>query len=287
MMEQDSNLLISRSTPVGLLSGLLTLVCLASSTGKLIVTTQDTNQLSNKSLPLLNSDNTVTVKPVHNAPLAHTDCTDPHISLHTLTSDDGPALLTVSGAGVADARMTSLPCGVHLTSQPGSVVSAVLLEHSPCDGGVFVLLWDNATHRSWDVCSVWHAPGPDFMATSNVVNVSVELIGVSNYFDFTIHVRAMEKPRGELEMRYLTATEGKCLCLCLSQRVIIIIINLIYIAQFDTNGILTALYIVITYIQMQYVHVCTYAEQSYKYTYTCLHIHTYTVTCTNIHLPTY
>ena len=34
-----------------------------------------------------------------------------------------------------------------------------------------------------------------------------------------------------------------------------IIINLIYIAQFDTNGILTALYIVITYIQMQYVHV--------------------------------
>ena len=68
---------------------------------------------------------------------------------------------------------------------------------------------------------------------------------------------------------------------------IIIIINLIYIAQFDTNGILTALYIVITYIQMQYVHLCTYAEQSYKYTYTCLHIHTYTVTCTNIHLPTY
>ena len=37
--------------------------------------------------------------------------------------------------------------------------------------------------------------------------------------------------------------------------IIIIIINLIYIAQFDTDGILTALYIVITYIQMQYVHV--------------------------------
>ena len=69
--------------------------------------------------------------------------------------------------------------------------------------------------------------------------------------------------------------------------IIIIIINLIYIAQFDTNGILTVLYIVITYIQMQYVHVCTYAKQSYKYIYTCLHIHTYTVTCTNIHLLTY
>ena len=37
--------------------------------------------------------------------------------------------------------------------------------------------------------------------------------------------------------------------------IIIIIINLVYIAQFDTNGILIALYIVITYIQMQYVHV--------------------------------
>ena len=54
--------------------------------------------------------------------------------------------------------------------------------------------------------------------------------------------------------------------------IIIIIINLIYIAQFDTNGILTSLYIVITYIQMQYVHIWTYMKQSYKYTYTCLHI---------------
>ena len=32
-------------------------------------------------------------------------------------------------------------------------------------------------------------------------------------------------------------------------------INLIYIAQFDTNGTLTALYIAIKYIQMQYVHI--------------------------------
>ena len=40
-----------------------------------------------------------------------------------------------------------------------------------------------------------------------------------------------------------------------NNNIIIIIINIIYIDQFDTNGILTALYIVITYIQMQYVHV--------------------------------
>ena len=69
--------------------------------------------------------------------------------------------------------------------------------------------------------------------------------------------------------------------------IIKIIINIIYIAQFDTNGILTVLYIVITYIQMQYVHVWTYMKQSYKYTYTCLHISKYTVTCTNIYLPKY
>ena len=36
--------------------------------------------------------------------------------------------------------------------------------------------------------------------------------------------------------------------------IIIIIKNLIYIAQFDTNGILIALYLAIQYIQMQYVH---------------------------------
>ena len=35
----------------------------------------------------------------------------------------------------------------------------------------------------------------------------------------------------------------------------IIVIYLIYIAQFDTNGNLTALYIVITYTQMQYVYI--------------------------------
>ena len=34
-----------------------------------------------------------------------------------------------------------------------------------------------------------------------------------------------------------------------------IIKNLIYIAQFDTNGVLTALYIIIQYIQMRYVHI--------------------------------
>ena len=37
--------------------------------------------------------------------------------------------------------------------------------------------------------------------------------------------------------------------------IMMMIISLIYIAQFDTNLILTAMYIVKTYIQMQYVHI--------------------------------
>ena len=43
--------------------------------------------------------------------------------------------------------------------------------------------------------------------------------------------------------------------------IIIIIINLIYVAQFDTSGILAELYIVITYIQNA-VQTCPY---SYNY----------------------
>ena len=54
--------------------------------------------------------------------------------------------------------------------------------------------------------------------------------------------------------------------------IIIIIINLIYIAQFDTNCILTALYIVIMNIHETIISI---------------HRDTYTVTCTNRYLPTY
>ena len=52
--------------------------------------------------------------------------------------------------------------------------------------------------------------------------------------------------------------------------IIIIIMNPFYIAQFDTNGIFTALHIVIMYIQTQYMHIWTYMKQSYSYTYTSL-----------------
>ena len=62
-------------------------------------------------------------------------------------------------------------------------------------------------------------------------------------------------------------------------------INLIYIAQFDINGILTALCIVIKYIQTQYTHIMwIYMKQSCSYMCTCLHIYTFTDTPTNMHL---
>ena len=58
----------------------------------------------------------------------------------------------------------------------------------------------------------------------------------------------------------------------------IIIINLIHI--FDTSGILTALYIVIKYIQMQDMHIWTYMKLScpytlYMFTHIYIHRHTY------------
>ena len=106
--------------------------------------------------------------------------------------------------------VTTQPCAVNLTSRAGKSISAVLLEHSPCAGGVFVLLWDKVRHRRWDVCSTWHAPGPAFMTSSTVVEIIVELNDVSDPCDFNISAKAVVKPpEKELELRYLSATEGK------------------------------------------------------------------------------
>ena len=73
-----------------------------------------------------------------------------------------------------------------------------------------MLLWDKVTHRRWDVCSTWHAPGPAFMTSSTAVEIIVELNDVSGPCDFNISVMVVVKPKKrELELRYLSATEGK------------------------------------------------------------------------------
>ena len=157
----------------------------------------------------------VTVTSQSNGSLhAITNCTHPSVSLDMLADGDRDILLTFSAVGDVSARhLTPLTCSVHLTSQPRYVISAVLLEHSLCGGdgdGVFVLLWNKAKRRSWDVCSVGQAPGPDFQASSNVADLSIEWIKVLHPFNLNISIRAMEKlHKGQLESRYLSATEGE------------------------------------------------------------------------------
>ena len=56
------------------------------------------------------------------------------------------------------------------------------------------------------------------------------------------------------------------------QILILIIINLIYIAQFNTKGILTALYIVIKYMQMQYMDI--HETIMFIHIYMSTHMHT-------------
>ena len=69
--------------------------------------------------------------------------------------------------------------------------------------------------------------------------------------------------------------------------IIIIIISLIYIVQFNTNGILTVLYIVITYIQMQFcahmnIHETIIFIHMYMSTHKHIHRHMYKYISTNI-----
>ena len=139
------------------------------------------------------------------------NCTHTSATLTTLRKDSRAVSLNFSAYPAYDVlSVTSLTCKAYLTTQPRYVISAVLLEHSPCGGGVHVVLRDDAHRRRWDVCSTWHAPGPDFMASSNVAEVTVILSDVTDPCDFTIHVSAMKKPkRGDLEVRYLSVTEGK------------------------------------------------------------------------------
>ena len=63
--------------------------------------------------------------------------------------------------------------------------------------------------------------------------------------------------------------------------IMLMIINLIYIAQFDTNSILTALYIVMKYKQMHYMHLLINMNK-HSYTDTGILIYTYLRTYTHI-----
>ena len=173
---------------------------------------QDTDQFTSKSRPIDKFEpQVVQEQPNGSGSVAvHTNCTNPFITLSTEANQDRTLLLTFSVLRSPDGiQRKPLACLAHLTSPPPYVISAVLLEHSACGGGVFVLLWDAKRRQRWDVCSSWHAPGPDFIASSGTAAVSIEARDLSDRCDFTIGVKATDMPSaGGLEVRSLSATEG-------------------------------------------------------------------------------
>ena len=188
---------------VGLLTGSL---ALTAGVGEKVVTTQDSDDVNTTSLPL---EDFVREKERPSGLYAHINCTESSFSFTTVTKDGGILLMFSASEGRRAAHMTSLICKAHMASQPAYVISAVLSEHSPCGGGIFALLWDNTTRTSWDICSAWHALGPDFLTSSNVIDISVELADVTYPCSFSISVRpTLNISKGELELIYLSSTEG-------------------------------------------------------------------------------
>ena len=148
-----------------------------------------------------------------------TDCTNPYLSLTTSTLDKGK-LLTFTSNGDRDLKARkSHACQVYLTSHVHSVIWAVLLEHNWCGGGVLLLLWEGTKYRRWNVCSVWHSPGPDMLTSINVVGVTIELNDIIEPLKFTLYVRAVKPtPQGQLELHFLSAKEGEFVFSCLTVR---------------------------------------------------------------------
>ena len=159
--------------------------------------TQDTHNITFKSQLVDRLGHNVTDSQPEDALRAVTNCTVPYASVNVLINDNRDIVLTFSVLKDDDRRhLTLLTCHIHLTSDPGYVISAVLLEHSDCGGGggVFVILRDSRQHRVWNVCSVWRAPGPDMVTASNVADVSVEMTDNVSPFELAVSVRAVQKP---------------------------------------------------------------------------------------------
>ena len=176
-------------------------------------TSRQANQLIPKSQIVENSDAHFTEKQLDDFLNVNANCTSPYVSLDISVKDEGDILLVfstlISPEGV---YIQSLICTVHFVSAPRSVMSMVLLEHTLCNGGVIVVLSDTSRRRRWRVCSVLQAPGPDFLTSSNVADISVEVRDVTDLFQVTISVKAVEKPEeAELVLRHLSTKEGTIL----------------------------------------------------------------------------
>ena len=189
----------------------LTVICLMAIGSAKTVTSLYTSLSLARSQSLGSFDDIAAEKQENSSLGVLTNCSDSYVKIETLTNEDGSILLSFSVLHYyKPLYLTSQECTVHLTSQTPNVISVVLLEHSLCGGGVFLLLWDRARRKRWDVCSVWHAPGPDFVTSLNVVDVNVERVYVTDPCNFSVSVRAVEKlPTAETQTRYLSATEGR------------------------------------------------------------------------------
>ena len=169
------------------------------------------NQFIPKTHIVKNSDIQHTEKQFDDLLSASANCTSPYESLDISDEDEGDMLLTFSALMNPEGQyIKSLICRVHFVSAPRYVMSMVLLEHTLCHGDVIVVLSDTSRRRRWHVCSALQAPGPDFLTSSNVADITVEFRGVTDLFEVTISVMAVEKPeKGELVLRHLSAKEGK------------------------------------------------------------------------------
>ena len=171
------------------------------------------NHFIPKSQMVETSDAHFTDKQLEDLLNAKANCTSQYVSLDISVKDNGDILLVFSALINPEGEyLKSLICTVHFVSAPRSVMSMVLLEHTLCNGSVIVVLSDTSRRRRWHVCSALLAPGPDFLTSSNVADISVEFRDVNDLFEVTISVIAVEKPeKGELFLRHLSATEGTML----------------------------------------------------------------------------
>ena len=170
-------------------------------------TSRQSNHFIPKTQIVENSDSSLTKIQLN----VNTSCTSPYVFLDISVKDEGDTLLIFSALPSPEGEnIKSLICRVHFVSAPRSVMSMVLLEHTLCNGDVIVALSDTSRHRRWHVCSALQVPGPDFLTSSNVADISVEFRGVTDLFESTISVMAVEEPeKGELFLRHLSAKEGK------------------------------------------------------------------------------
>ena len=170
-------------------------------------TSRQSNHFIPKTQIVENSDASLTKIQLN----VNTSCTSPYVLLDISVKGEGDILLIFYALPNPEGEnIKSLICRVHFVSAPRYVMSMVLLEHTLCHGNVIVVLSDTSRRRRWHVCSAFHVPGPDFLTSSNVADVSIEFRDVTDLFEATISVMAVEKPeKGELVLRHLSAKEGQ------------------------------------------------------------------------------